>query len=163
MNMKVAYLLSVLLIGISVRGEEHAPASPLTLEAMDADWKEMYDKVKGDTYEEKAHNALTTWEMKAVSEYKRYLGERELVDAANTLLNKLDKEGRELFIETHSVWQKYIELQAEFMTDSGRGGSARGIYWRSIISDEYTLRTKLYRDMAEGKNVFQNKLYIYSD
>lgn len=153
----MAMLFSVVVYG----AEKSDVETVLSSESVSIQWLELYQSIQGVTIEEKSQHAMTTVEMKAVAVYDLKRQESAMLEVARTLWETLDSEGRDLFLRTHAAWWSYVKLQAEFMTDSGRGGSARSLYGQSVQTSEIKLRTELYRDMLSGKNIFQHKLYIY--
>ena len=137
----------------SFAGGKELEASSVLACNKDAQWEQLYDEIEGTTFEEKSRKAHTTLEMKAVAEQEIHLQEQELCEVARALFDTLDEEGQTLFLETHAAWKKYIALQAAFVTDSIRNGSARGIYCRAVLSDEIKWRTELYREMLAGRGI----------
>ena len=90
-----------------------------------------------------------------------HLQEKKLCEVALSLFETLDEEGQTLFLKAHAAWKKYIVLQAAFVTDSIRNGSARGIYCRAVLTDEIKRRTELYREMLAGKNIVKTGFSMY--
>ena len=161
MNLNIAVCFLTLLASAAV-GKE-LDASTVLACNKDAQWEQLYNEIEGKTFEEKSLNTRTNWETKAVAEHERYLLEQEMCEVARTLFDTLDKEGQEIFLETHAAWKKYIILQADFVTDSIRNGSARGLYARTILMHEIKRRTELYREILAGKNIVKTGFSMYPD
>jgi hypothetical protein len=126
----------------------------------DPKWKdEIYDKLKGDTHEEKAHNALTTLEMKAVSEIELWELEDELLHASKELYDMLGSEEQLLFLKTHTAWKKYILLQADYL--AGNEGSAAPLFYCAILKSEIKRRVTLYQEMIEGRSIYTTGFSMY--
>lgn len=149
--------------GMNAAAERVLTAESVLIAPAVPDLKDVYDDIEGSTYEEKNQHAMSTLAMSAVGAMGLYVRETVMNEEAVTLLGTLDAEGAQTMLKAHKAWREYINLQADFMTDPGRGGSARGLYWKSILDKEMRLRTSLYQDMAEGKNVYKENLYIYTD
>jgi len=115
----------------------------------DAFWLETAEQIQGETAEEKYAHAMTTVEMRAVSIYDSSLREKALNEAAQQLLALQDAEGQALFLQAHSAWRHYVDRQAQWMTDSDRDGSARPLFIHSIRNEEFSQRTRLYRELVE--------------
>ncbi len=120
---------------------------------VDQQWKALYDKIEGSSHQEKGHNASSTWEMKAVSEISLWKTEVALQETAQKLYSTLDAEGQALMLKAHKAWRAFVQLQAEFVSDDCRRGSARGLFMRDILETEMQQRTQLYKEMLEGRSV----------
>jgi uncharacterized protein YecT (DUF1311 family) len=120
---------------------------------VDPQWKALYDQIEGSTHQEKGHHAASTWEMKAVAEISRWETEVVLQETAQKLYSTLDAEGQALMLKTHKAWRAFIQLQAEFVSDDCRGGSARSLFMRDILETEIQRRTQLYEEMLAGRSV----------
>lgn len=126
----------------------------------DLKWKtEIYDKIKGDSHEEKALNAYTTWEMKAVSEIDMWELEDGFYALAQKLHQSLEPSEREVFLKTHTAWKAYVVLQARFL--AGEQGSAAPLYAREVMKTEIKRRTQLYEELLKGDNLYTTGLSMY--
>lgn len=128
---------------------------------LDATLGRVYAGIEGTTCEEKSRKAYTTVEMAAVSAVALRLAETELAHAARNLYGTLDKEGQRLMVESHAAWKEYARLQALFVTDGCRNGSARGLYSAGIRRTETERRTKLYKELLAGKTPCTTGLSMY--
>jgi len=124
----------------------------------DAFWLEKAEQIQGETVEEKYTHAMTTVEMRAVSIYDAYHREKALNEAAQQLLALQDAEGQALFLQAHSAWRHHVDLHAQWMTDANRGGSARPLFIHSIRNEEFSQRTRLYRELIEEHGSFDETL-----
>lgn len=131
--------------------------------ALELSWQEAYRAILGTTHEEKSQNARTTLEMKAVAEFSRWRVENDLAEAANRLFERLDAEGRDLMLKSHRAWKKHAQLQAVFLTDACRNGSARGLYSAYIHRVEAERRTMLYKELAENATPCTTGLSMYEE
>lgn len=126
----------------------------------DLKWKtDIYDKIEGNTHAEKAKNALTTWEMQAVSEIELWTFEDNFYALTQKLYQSLEPSKRELFLKTHDAWKTYVVLQARFI--AGEQGSAAPLYAQDIMKSEIQRRTQLYQELLDGGTVYTTGLSMY--
>ncbi len=127
----------------------------------DLKWKtDIYDKIEGNTIEEKGYNALTTLEMKAISEIELWNLEDQMVSEAKKAYDYLTDEEKLLLLESHDTWKNYVSAQANLLAG---GGSAGPLYARSIIMSEIRIRTQLYKELGEGYSSAKTGFSIYED
>lgn len=161
--MKKSILIApfALLAGIAWGQQSVALKSDILFEPhRDLKWKtEIYDKIMGDTYEEKVHNARTTWEMKAVSEIELWQMEDRFYVLSQKLYQSLEPSERELFLKTHSAWKEYVVLQARFLARDE--GSVATLYAREVMKTEIRRRTQLYEELLKGGNLYTTGLSMY--
>lgn len=126
----------------------------------DLKWKtEIYDKIKGNSHAEKAQNALSTWEMKAVSEVEIWELEDHFYAVSEKMYHSLESAEREMFLKTHTAWKAYVVLQARFL--AGDQGSAAPLYAREVMKTEIKRRTQLYKELLKGENLYTTGLSMY--
>lgn len=158
MGIRFVVLMVVLWVG-SVFAEELDIEKVFESHPLAAGWKEMYDEIDGANLDQKSLNAMTTWEMKAVSFVSFWQCETQMLDTAHKLFETLDAEGQVCFLKAHEAWKKYVDADALFLTDPSRDGSVRGIYFLGVKKELTLRRTKLYREMLSGKNIFKDELF----
>lgn len=129
----------------------------------------IYAGVEGASLKEKARNAMTTVDMKAVAAMQLYEKEKELARVGLELWSILpaaimngSENPKERFLSTHQAWRIYIKEQSMFIANTTGGGSGYGLEYTSVLMREIEWRTRLYQDLLDGKNAVKNELYFYS-
>lgn len=152
-------ILACVIFGISCTASA-APTASDNLECVvklnpspDPKWKELYDEIEGSSLQEKQQNALTTWEMKAVSEMSLQNAENKLVATFRTLYAKSDDHGKSLLLDAHLAWNNYVQLQARLLAADCKGGSAESLYARAVLEHEIKRQTRIYQALADGHSI----------
>jgi uncharacterized protein YecT (DUF1311 family) len=163
MKKKILSLLTFVILGSCVTSyAEQSCTNGMLIPIRDMKWKtDVYEKIKGNSPGEKAKNAFTTWEMKAVAEIELWQLDDELSSIYNKLCASYSDTEKVLFSKLHQSWIVYVKNQADFLTNES--GTAGPLYYRSILKDEMSKRLLFYEELLKGNSVFTTGFSLYEE
>ncbi|TLS96673.1 lysozyme inhibitor LprI family protein [Aliarcobacter cibarius] len=87
-------------------------------------------------------NAMDTYSLKECAKIDYDKADKKLNKTYKQVMSLLDDEGKELLKKSQRAWITFRDLNAEFQSDSMRGGTGQGLIYTSILTEMTIEREK---------------------
>lgn len=87
-------------------------------------------------------NAMDTYSLKECAKIDYDKADKKLNNTYKQVMSALDNEGKELLKKSQKAWISFRDLNAEFQSDSMRGGTAQELVFTSTLTEMTIQREK---------------------